>query len=155
MYAPASPAMPLNAENRARVIDGEADAGERTYALFTHLAGTLSLISGVPVIGPISALIMWRIRAKDSPFLDDHGREAVNFQLSQVAYFVGITVIGVLVSTLTFGVLSPLVFLVGVVAVPLLWVLNIVGCVRGAMAANKGEYYRYPACIRFITGDTK
>jgi uncharacterized Tic20 family protein len=30
------------------------------------------------------------------------------------------------------------------------YVLAVVGMIKAAIAANKGEYFRYPACIRFL-----
>lgn len=114
------------------VIDENADAGERTYATFMHL--TLLLASAaVPVI---PALIMWSIKRKDSPFLDDHGKEAMNFQISLLIYL-PVLVLG----TCTVG--APIV-------IPGVMILGIVGMIKAAIAANKGQYFRYPACIRFI-----
>ncbi len=130
-----------------RFRDASADSGERTYALFNHLVGMVSIASGgVPLGGLIATIIMWRIKAKESPFLNDHGREAVNFQLSQLVYSIGGSIALAIMTAATLGLASPL-FAVGWL---FLCVLNIVGCVRGAMAANRGEYYRYPMCIRFI-----
>ena len=132
--------------NSGRVVDSDADSGERTYALFNHLVSFLNLgSSGVPLAGLIAAIIMWQVRAKDSPFLDDHGREAVNFQLSFLAYTIG----GLILSVLTLG----LGFLLYIPGMLILIVLAIVGPVRGAMAAHRGEFYRYPCCIRFLKGE--
>ena len=58
-----------------RLVHG-VDSGRRTYAVFNHL---VFLLVPIPVL---PALVMWLIRKDDSPFLDDHGREAVNFQIS-------------------------------------------------------------------------
>jgi uncharacterized Tic20 family protein len=51
-------------------------------------------------------------------------------------------------------VIIPLVAVVtcgigAVLYIPLI-VLNIYGSVRGGMAANKGEYFRYPMCLRLV-----
>ena len=118
------------------VIDEHADASERTYAMFMHL--TLLLTSAmIPVI---PALIMWTIKRKDSPFLDDHGKEAMNFQISLLLYSIVIVpIIGVLTCSIGFFILWPVVV-----------VLGVVGMIMAAVAANKGQYFRYPACIRFI-----
>lgn len=122
-----------------RLRDNRADEGERTYSMFIHLVGLLSMMEVVTsVMSLIATGVMWSIRRKQSPFLDDHGREAVNFQLSLIAYFLT----GVLLSPIGIGVL------IMVVAVP---VLRAVGTIRGAIAAHKGEYYRYPMCIRFLS----
>ncbi|MFG0258330.1 MAG: DUF4870 domain-containing protein [Phycisphaerales bacterium JB043] len=111
------------------VVDTDADSGERTYALFNHLIGMMSIFDAVGVMSIVGTLVMWLIRKNDSPFLDDHGREAMNFQLSLLLF-----------AFVSFGIL-----------IPVLYVLRIIGCVRGAIAANRGEFYRYPCCIRFIS----
>lgn len=122
-----------------RVTDHAADSGERTYATFQHLVGLLSLMD-VSILGPIGSIVMWRIKAKESPFLDDHGREAVNFQISLLVYTVaGSIVLGII--TLGLGILPWL---------GLLWVFRLVAGIMAATAANKGQFFRYPACMRFI-----
>jgi hypothetical protein len=137
--------------NNSRFVDPAADSGERTYALFNHLVGLISTASGgFPLGGLIGSLVMWRIKCKQSPFLDDHGRESVNFQISLLAYLVGGVIVGVLFSVLTLGIGAVLVAPAAAVGAIGLVVLNLVGCIRGAIAANRGEYYRYPMSIRFI-----
>lgn len=128
--------------------DDDAVEAERTWSTFSHLVGLLSLTSGgLPILGLIGAIVMWQLRKDRSPYLDDHGRESVNFQLSLLAYAVGGAVLGGIITVLTFGL--------GAVLFPLAWLafvaLQLVGCIRGAMYANRGLFYRYPMCIRFIS----
>ena len=118
----------------ARFVEQTSDGSERTYAVFNHLVGLMSAFDGMGVLGFVGALIMWRIKNEESHFLDDHGREAVNFQLSLLLY----VIVGAIPSA---GLI--IVFVV---------VLRMVGCIRGAIAAGNGEYYRYPMCIRFLKG---
>ena len=114
------------------------DEAQRTYATFQHLAGLLALatggvsLAGTPVLGLIATVVMWRLRAARSEFLDDHGREAVNFQITILIY--SMLLIVPWLGFLWYGIA----------------LLTIIGCVRGAMAANRGAYTRYPACIRLI-----
>lgn len=119
--------------------DEHALESERTYALFIHIVGLLSVLQLVTgVMSLIGVLIMWRIRRNESPFLDDHGREAMNFQISLLVYAaIGLvlTVVGIGLAILAIGI-------------PL---LCLIGCVRGAIAAHRGEFYRYPMCFRFLT----
>jgi uncharacterized Tic20 family protein len=116
-----------------RLVDHDAPSSERTYAMLTHLSLIAAPAIWVPVVIP---LIMWLVRRKDSPFLDDHGREAVNFQISLSIY------------ALVFGLMSlcgiglPLV--IGVA------VLGMVGSIMGAVAAHKGEFFRYPMSLRLV-----
>lgn len=134
--------------------DDDATQVERTYAVFNHLVGLTSLLSGgVPAVGLIGSIIMWRIKCKESPYLDDHGREAVNFQLSLVAYVLMSIPVGIAFSIITLGIGAVLVAPAAVLGALALIALNLIGTIRGAIAANRGEYYRYPMCIRFIPDD--
>lgn len=147
-------AVPNDPATSGRFTEPTADSNQRTYALFNHLAGLISVFSGgLPFGGLIATAIVWRIKAKESPFLDDHGREAVNFQISQFVFIVGGIVAAALFSAITLGVGAIIVAPLAALGAVALMVLNIVGCVRGAIAANKGEYYRYPMCFRFISDD--
>lgn len=121
-----------------RIVDAQAGEAERTWATFGHLVGLLSLMD-FSVLGLIGALVMWYVRRGQSPFIDDHTTESVNFQITLLIYVVVATGI----SVASFGVL----------AIPCLLALvflRIWGCVRGAMAAHRGEYYRYPMTFRFV-----
>lgn len=130
---------PTMNKSQFRVHDSAAQEGERTYAMFLHLVGLLSMLEWVTsIISVIVTGIMWAIRKNDAPFLDDHGKEAFNFQLSLLVW----AVIGVVLSPIGIGAV------ILAVGIP---VLRVVGCVRGAMAAHKGEFYRYPMCFRFIS----
>jgi uncharacterized Tic20 family protein len=113
-------------------VDDQAQEWERTYAMCLHL----SLLTVHVVMPVIPALVMWLIKRDRSPFVDDHGREAINFQLSLVIYFVA----------------SIVLFFcgIGVVIAMAVYVLGIVGMILGAVAAQRGEYFRYPATIRFL-----
>lgn len=118
-----------------RVSDLAAQEWERTYALFTHLT-ILTFHLLIPVL---PALVMWLIKRDQSPFVDDHGREAVNFQISIFLYALLLAPIGVVTCSLGWWV-----------GYPLLYVLAIVGMILAAIAANKGQFFRYPMTIRFL-----
>ncbi len=85
------------------------------------------------------AAVLWLVRRGDSPFIDDHGREAVNFQISLAILFVVAIVGGVLLCGVGW-----------VFTVPLWFVLAFVGMVMGVLAARDARYFRYPACIRIL-----
>ena len=129
----------------------QVNESERTYALFTHLIGLVQFTNAaVPLLPLIATIVMWRIKAKESAFLDDHGREATNFQISLIVWVLIGVLAGVLLSIVTLGIAIPLVIAGGVIGGAALFVLTIVGSIRGAMAAQKGEWYRYPATFRWI-----
>ena len=116
------------------VEDPHAQAWERTYATFVHL--TLVALHVVPLPG-VGALIMWSIKRRESPFIDDHGKEAINFQLSLLLYF--------LLSLALVPACG-----IGGFMIAGVYVLGIVGVIMAAIAANNGRFFRYPMCIRFV-----
>lgn len=111
---------------------------DRSYATFQHVVPLIAHFAGPIVVPIIAAVIMWQLK-KEQPFLDDHGREATNFQISIALYTLVIIPIAAII---TCGVGA-------VLYIPLI-ALNIYGAVRAAMAANKGEYFRYPMCLRLV-----
>lgn len=117
-----------------RLVDPSATPDQKTYAIFLHL----SILSWF-AIGPLSflvPLVMWLIKKDQSAFLDDHGRESLNFHISITLY----ALIGGLLAIACVG--WPLVLAT--------FVLGVIGAVQGSTAANRGEIYRYPACIRLV-----
>ncbi|MBL8762336.1 MAG: DUF4870 domain-containing protein [Phycisphaerae bacterium] len=118
--------------NAARFRDPDATSSDRKKAIALHLLG-LSAVIWIPVV---PSLILWLITRDDSPFVADHGKEAVNFQIS---IFIYAMVAGVLAFVL---VGFPLLVSVGI--------LGLVGMIMACMAAKDSEYFRYPMCLRFI-----
>ncbi|MGP1273117.1 MAG: DUF4870 domain-containing protein [Phycisphaerales bacterium] len=130
-------------EGRLRAV-GLAD-DVRQYASWCHFGPTIAAASvifssGVTfIVPPLVALALWQIRNKDSRFIDDHGREALNFQISLVL----LALILIPVTLLTCGV--------GAILYIGLPVLAIVGGILGGIRAGRGEVFRYPVCIRVIS----
>lgn len=126
--------------SQPRPLDPTADKRQRTWSQYMHLLGLLAAMPGVTAISLIATLAMWLIRKDESEFVDDHGREAVNFQISIFIY----SVIGALFSVITVGFGAP-------VAAVAIGGLTLYGGIRAAQAAGRSEYFRYPMCIRFLT----
>lgn len=112
--------------------DPHAQEWERTYAMFEHL----SLVAA-HIIPIVPALVLWLIKRDQSPFVDDHGKESLNFQISLILYII----VGI--------ALTPACG-VGAGLIGGAYVLGIVGMILAAIAAHKGRYYRYPMCLRFV-----
>ncbi|MBW3653905.1 MAG: DUF4870 domain-containing protein [Actinobacteria bacterium] len=112
----------------------------RSWALAAHLSALLSLVViGLVFVGP---LVVYLVK-KDDPFVRRHAAEALNFNLSFLLYAI---VLGIV----TF---IGLFLIVGLLLIPLFFVLAIVWVVFVAIAAVKagqGEEYRYPLTIRFV-----
>ncbi|NNJ86297.1 MAG: DUF4870 domain-containing protein [Akkermansiaceae bacterium] len=108
---------------------------DRTMGMLVHL---LAILTGI-----LGSLILWLVKKDQSRFVDHHGKEAVNFQLTMLLYIVVLMVFGLI--TMGFGM---------IIAVPLVMVIGICGLVfeiMACLAANRGEWHRYPMTIRFIS----
>ena len=117
------------------VTDTSLSREVRKWGMLSHLSALSGLITGIGFfLGP---LLVWLLKKDDHPFIDEQGKEAVNFQITMhIAMFIG----GVL-AVLIIGI--PILFVVGLVMV----VLPIVAAIK----ANEGEHYRYPLIWRVIT----
>jgi len=103
-------------------------ADEKMWSILTHVGGIL-----FHWVAPLIAYLVLKDRG---PFVRWHTRQALNFQLTLViAYVVG-------------GLL--LIVFVGILVVLAAAVLNIVFGILAAMAANRGEFYKYPVAIEFV-----
>lgn len=123
------PQPPPDSPGTAGAEPMETTSDERSMAMLAHLLGILTWIFG--------ALIIWLIRKDTSAFVDDQGKEALNFQITLT------------IAWLVAGVLTCVV--IGFVLMAVIWVVEIIFCIIAAVAANRGERYRYPFNIRIIT----
>lgn len=112
-------------------IDKEA----KQWAMFAHLA-SLAGYTGIPLANVLGPLIIWMIKKDEYPFVDDQGKEALNFQISVTIYLI--------VSALLICVF------VGFVLLPAIAIADLVLTIIAAINANAGTYYRYPLTIRLI-----
>jgi uncharacterized Tic20 family protein len=125
--------VPVNGARQALATDISSDI--RTWAMFTHLSALLAYI-GVPFGHIVGPLIIWLVKKDDDPFINSHGRESLNFQLSITLYT---------------GIAFLLMFaIVGFVLLPVVLGMHVVLCILAALRANDGQLYRYPLTIRFL-----
>ncbi|WP_414637004.1 DUF4870 domain-containing protein [Arenimonas sp.] len=102
--------------------------------MVAHLASLAGLI--IPLGNIVGPLVVWLIKKDTMPFVDDQGKEALNFNIT---VFIAALVSGVLTLVLI-GILMLLVVGLG-------WlILTIIA----ALKANEGTAYRYPFTLRLI-----
>ncbi len=118
-----------------RLSDPTISHEQRTYCLLMH--ASIVLLHFLAFFSFIVPLVMWLARKDTSRFIDDHGRETLNFHLSITLYgligFALIPLCGVGVAVLVFA-----------------YILAIVGGIMACVAASRAEYFRYPMCVRFV-----
>jgi len=107
----------------------------RTWNVLCHataLAGFFVPWAG-HILGP---LIVWLAKRSDSPEIDEHGKESLNFQISMLIYNV---IAGLLC-----------LVLIGFIILAILHILNLVLVIVASIQASEGKFYRYPMTIRLI-----
>ena len=115
---------------------------ERTMAMLCHIGALIG--SFMPPANIIVPVVIWMLKKDQSGFINEHGKEAINFQINLSVWAIIVSIIGFL-----------LIFLViGIFLLPLaLGALVIAGLILGIVAgvkAYEGNYYRYPFIIRLI-----
>lgn len=121
-------------------------AEERTWGMLAHLS---SLLGGLVTtafggnwgcfIGP---LVVWLVKKDTMPFVDDQGKEALNFNITIAI----ISLVLLMLTVLTLGIGL-------IIAVPLWVILAIywlVCTIIASVKANNGVAYRYPLTFRFL-----
>jgi len=102
--------------------------------MFCHLLTFCGWI--IPFGNLIAPLIVWLSQKEKDPFVDDHGKEALNFQITLL--------IGIIVSI-------PLcLIVVGFVLLFMISIASLTFTILAAIEANRGNTYTYPLTIRFI-----
>ena len=107
---------------------------ERQMALFTHLAALAGFV--IPLGNIIGPLVLWLIKKDTMPFVDDQGKEALNFNIT-------VTIAGIVCCILFLIVIG--YFLL--VALTVVWLIFVV---IATVQASEGVAYRYPFSLRII-----
>ena len=145
------------------------DNHQKNIATFIHLSTFTRFF--FPLGNFIGPLILWVANKEKSAFVDRHGKQAINFQISILLY-------AVIIGTLTipffiFNVLdgvdfinfngfydfhinigkpSPLLYITGGLGVLafIAFLLELVFIIKASLTAKEGEPYDYPLTIKFI-----
>ncbi len=124
-----------NFKEESRNNSNQVSKDARMWAMFCHLAALTGF--GIWFLGFIvGPLIIWLIKKDEFPFVNEHGKEAVNFQISMMIY----------------AIVSAFLFLVGIgfLLLSAVFIVDLIFLIIAAIKANNGEHYRYPLTIRFI-----
>lgn len=143
---------------------------DTTIAALTHLSTFSKYI--IPLGNFILPLVFWTAK-KEDPFVDEHGKQALNFQISTFLYFIILLCIGG-AGIISFGInfideqpffiseefikigelgrAIPFLFFLGIIGTLLgaLFILEIVCVITATIKASEGKLYHYPITINFI-----
>jgi uncharacterized Tic20 family protein len=134
--APPIPEQPPVSEPPTAEAPGELSKDAKMWAMFCHLAA-LALFTSIPFAWVIGPLVIWLIKKDDFPFVEEQGKESLNFQISVSIYML---------------CCLPLVCLGGIGAFLIagIAIADLVFIIIGSINASNGQSYRYPCCIRMI-----
>ena len=127
---------PAETPQGTEAAGGGIPQSAKQWAMFCHLAALAGYI-GIPFGNVVGPLIVWLIKKDEFAYVDQQGKEALNFQISLLIYCIAAT---------------PLLCVAGLAVV--VWiglaVFGLVCLILAAIKANQGEDFKYPLCIRFI-----
>jgi uncharacterized Tic20 family protein len=130
------PATPISAYDTSGAPSGEIEMNKdaRMWGMLCHLSALVALMGIPSIVGP---LVIWLIKKNDYPFVDDQGKEAINFHLTVLIA----SIISAVLACIGIGII--LLIAVGIVAI----IFSIIAAVQ----ANSGIRYRYPMTLRMIS----
>ena len=113
-----------------------SSADVRTWNVLCHASALLGLFLHFlgHLLGP---LVVWLVKRGDSPEIDAHGKESLNFQLSMLIYDAIAAILCII--------------LIGIPILIALWIMNTVFVIIASIRASEGKFYRYPITIRFLS----
>lgn len=140
------------------------DKSIRQWGMWCHLAGLAAIVLGVlvpiPFLGVLAPFLVWQSGRDRHPFIDEQGREAINFQISMSIYLVTAFMIWLflLFSTCAISLNNPnalgnlvgWAFLLGMAFLSLFGVFQLCVVILAATKASQGQSYRYPYTLRFL-----
>ncbi|GAB3386389.1 DUF4870 domain-containing protein [Lysobacter fragariae] len=138
--------MTENQDQTSGVVDSGTSAQDRQWAMFAHLS---ALVGGILTSGWagsigcfIGPLIIWMVKKDTSSFVDDQGKEALNFNITVGLVFFGLLLLSIFTLGLGLIIAIPAWIVIGIA-----WlVLTIIAGIK----ANEGVAYRYPFTLRLI-----
>lgn len=121
--------------DRSKMPIVEQDRDARTWGMLCHLSALVGL-TGIPLLHILGPLIVWQLKKNEYSFVDEQGKEALNFQITMTIYGI---IAGILV-----------IVFIGLVLLGILIIVNVILVAIAASTAYKGESYHYPFTIRFF-----
>jgi uncharacterized Tic20 family protein len=108
---------------------------EQNWAMLCHLSALVGFV--IPFGSILAPLVIWLVKRAEMPLVDQHGKEALNFQLT-------VTILALISWAL-------MVVLIGFVLMAVVVVGALFFVIRAAIKVSNGELgYRYPYSIRFL-----
>jgi uncharacterized Tic20 family protein len=116
-------------------ISPQASKDEQNWAMICHLSALAGFV--IPFGNLIGPLVVWQMKKDTMPLVDQHGKEALNFQITvTIAALICIVLMLVLIG----------IFLIMIVGLGAL----VFTIIAGIKVANGELDYKYPFALRLI-----
>ncbi len=109
---------------------------DKTMGMISHLAAFAGLVVPFPFVNVIGPLVVWLTQKDKSAYIDFHGKESLNFQIT-LAIACAIAFLSVFL-------------LIGFLLLPAVGIYGVVMTIIASIKAKEGVRYRYPFTIRFL-----
>jgi uncharacterized Tic20 family protein len=111
-----------------------ANDDESNWGMFAHLSALAGLV--IPFGSVLGPLLIWLTKGKESAYVGEQAREALNFQITMV-------IVAAVCFVLAFILIGFLLLWLAVIA-------DLVFVILAAVTASKGQLYRYPYTLRLV-----
>jgi uncharacterized Tic20 family protein len=119
----------------------------KTYILLLHLSPFAIFI--LNLLGYLVPLIMWLVKRDEHEAIDRHGREVLNFHLTLLLGYLGMTIL--LVLGMVFFVIGGFVlYFLAIFGMIVMAIFSIIVMIMAAIKVSEGKDYHYPLSIRFL-----
>ena len=116
------------------VDGGERDKNINQLAMYIQLSAFAGYF--IPFGSVIVPVILWMIWRDKDPYIDEMGREATNFQMSMILYYIISFVLCFII--------------IGFFLITAALIFHLAFIIIGSIQTSRGNHYRYPMIIRFI-----
>jgi uncharacterized Tic20 family protein len=117
------------------LIKKDDEKKAQNWGMLCHLIALVGFI-GIPFGHLLGPLVVWLLKKNDYSFVNEQGKESLNFQISMTIY--------------VFFAIILLIIKVGIVLLVGLAIADLILVIIASVKTSNGEYYRYPLTIRLI-----
>lgn len=121
-------------ENAQNVENAALDKDTKLWGMLCHLSALLMFV--IPFGNIIGPVVVWMIKKDEAPFINEQGKESINFQISMTIYI--------------FVALILMLLVIGILLLIILGIVELVLIIIASVQANDGKSYKYPFTMRFV-----
>jgi uncharacterized protein len=142
-------------------MHNQLDKSTRICGMWCHLAALAGF--AIPFGSIFGPLVVWLTQKDEHSFINDQGKESLNFQISMVIYAILLFLVYlianlfILRSLLYSNILAATGGIMIIIIIYLLallaltgWSFSVIMTIVAAVKAYKGQFYRYPFNLRFL-----